>query len=325
MPSSVGRPCPRGDAVASSRCAWVTSSGSRRAGVRARGGGPGQPRAATARRRRPRWSPRTGSWPADRGRLPDPVEPITTRQLPKHFNASARSRAATWPVAAERRAPRPRLRGAAAATRIPTSPRGSRNCAGRCGRTRATRAPTARTHARWAERWSRLERETEGLRRKVAGRPTRWRGRSTGSARCSRSWATSGRTGPGHRAGRSGCAALGRDGPARGGVPPPRRVGGAGRPRTGGRRVRAGLRVAAGEGPMPRVPAGPVSEALADTVRLWAELEGRERRQRAAGDPRPGRRVRLADAPLGPRGTRWRPYCAAATAPRATSCAGPGR
>jgi ATP-dependent RNA helicase HelY len=33
-------------------------------------------------------------------------------------------------------------------------------------------------------------------------------------------------------------------------------------------------------GPMPRVPSGPVSEALAGTVRLWAELEGDERRHR---------------------------------------------
>ena len=33
-------------------------------------------------------------------------------------------------------------------------------------------------------------------------------------------------------------------------------------------------------GPVPRVPAGPVSDALADTVRLWAELESDERRHR---------------------------------------------
>jgi ATP-dependent RNA helicase HelY len=33
-------------------------------------------------------------------------------------------------------------------------------------------------------------------------------------------------------------------------------------------------------GPMPRVPSGPVSEALAGTVRLWAELEADERRHR---------------------------------------------
>ncbi|MEJ3657845.1 DEAD/DEAH box helicase [Actinomycetes bacterium KLBMP 9759] len=33
-------------------------------------------------------------------------------------------------------------------------------------------------------------------------------------------------------------------------------------------------------GPVPRVPSGRVAEALADTVRLWAELEGDERRHR---------------------------------------------
>jgi ATP-dependent RNA helicase HelY len=33
-------------------------------------------------------------------------------------------------------------------------------------------------------------------------------------------------------------------------------------------------------GPMPRVPSGPVSDALAATVRLWAELEGDERRHK---------------------------------------------
>jgi ATP-dependent RNA helicase HelY len=33
-------------------------------------------------------------------------------------------------------------------------------------------------------------------------------------------------------------------------------------------------------GPMPRVPSGAVSEALAQTVRLWGELENDERRHR---------------------------------------------
>ena len=33
-------------------------------------------------------------------------------------------------------------------------------------------------------------------------------------------------------------------------------------------------------GPMPRVPSGAVADALADTVRIWAELEGDERRHK---------------------------------------------
>ena len=52
-------------------------------------------------------------------------------------------------------------------------------------------------------------------------------------------------------------------------------------------------------GPVPRVPSGLVSEALAATVRLWTGLRGRRAPPPGRPHPRAGPRVRLADASVG--------------------------
>ena len=159
--------------VASRSCASATSSGSRRAGA------PGTPSSCRPTRAASGEPPSPAVVTEDRQLrrltlvdVPEPVEPITDRQAAQELQRRS-PEVAPRPrhLAADRRAPRPAVRGAAAGpTRIPRSPSGSRSCAGSCARTRATRAPTARTHARWAERWWRLKRETVGLQRKVEGR-----------------------------------------------------------------------------------------------------------------------------------------------------------
>ena len=106
--------------------------------------------------------------------VPTPVEPITTVRLPKNFNAkSPKSRrdlatslrvAVPAPAAAEARV------GASTRDKATATWPGSKELR------RAMRAhpchacPDREDHARWAERWWRLSRETQGLQRKVEGR-----------------------------------------------------------------------------------------------------------------------------------------------------------
>ncbi|MEP6630986.1 MAG: RNA helicase, partial [Lapillicoccus sp.] len=104
--------------------------------------------------------------------VPTPVEPITTVRLPKNFNAkspkSRRDLATSLRVAVPHQPPPKRGGG---------SPRtGDRDVARLEELRRAMRAhpchacPDREDHARWAERWWRLSRETQGLQRKVEGR-----------------------------------------------------------------------------------------------------------------------------------------------------------
>ncbi|MDQ2757904.1 MAG: RNA helicase, partial [Actinomycetota bacterium] len=102
--------------------------------------------------------------------VPVPVEPVTTMQVPKSFNArSAKSRrdlAAMLRVSVPQDAPaRPGRPG--------TSPAEQEELEALRRRLRAHpchQCPDREEHARWAERWWRLTRETQGLRRKVDGR-----------------------------------------------------------------------------------------------------------------------------------------------------------
>ncbi len=102
--------------------------------------------------------------------VPVPVEPVTTMRLPKSFNArSAKSRrelAATLRVAVPQ-APPPRLGrpGTSAAEQAEVEALRRRLRSHPCHQ-----CPDREDHARWAERWWRLTRETDGLRRKVDGR-----------------------------------------------------------------------------------------------------------------------------------------------------------
>jgi len=104
--------------------------------------------------------------------VPTPVEPITTVRLPKNFNAkspkSRRDLATSLRIAVPHDPP-PK-RGAAA------NARSDRDVARLEDLRRQMRShpchacPDGENHARWAERWWRLSRETQGLQRKVEGR-----------------------------------------------------------------------------------------------------------------------------------------------------------
>ncbi len=110
--------------------------------------------------------------------VPTPVEPITTVRLPKNFNAkspkSRRDLATSLRIAVPhepsptkktgaRRAPGQWVPGADGEERIAELRRRMRQhpCHG---------CPDRENHARWAERWWRLDRETQELQRKVDGR-----------------------------------------------------------------------------------------------------------------------------------------------------------
>jgi ATP-dependent RNA helicase HelY len=99
-----------------------------------------------------------------------PVEPVTTIAIPKHFNArNARSRrdlAATLRVKVPHDPPPKKSSGQ-------DEQREDREVARLRREMRAHpchACPEREDHARWAERWWRLRRETDGLQRKVAGR-----------------------------------------------------------------------------------------------------------------------------------------------------------
>ncbi len=104
--------------------------------------------------------------------VPTPVEPVTTVRLPKNFNAkspkSRRDLATSLRIAVPHDPPP--TRGSASARH------GDRDVARLEELRRQMRAhpchacPDREEHARWAERWWRLSRETQGLQRKVEGR-----------------------------------------------------------------------------------------------------------------------------------------------------------
>jgi ATP-dependent RNA helicase HelY len=102
--------------------------------------------------------------------VPTPVDPVMSLSVPKHFNArNAKSRkdlAATMRVKVPREAPAPRHVGSGdseAGARVTELRRQMRAhpCHG---------CPEREDHARWAERWWRLRRETDGVARTVEGR-----------------------------------------------------------------------------------------------------------------------------------------------------------
>ncbi|GAA2166431.1 ATP-dependent RNA helicase HelY [Humibacillus xanthopallidus] len=103
--------------------------------------------------------------------VPTPLEPLGTMRVPKQFNA--RNPKARRDLAATLRAqlphdPPPRRRDAVDVT-DPTSDRIDE--LRRQMRTHPChRCPDREHHARWAERWWRLRRETDGLQRKIDGR-----------------------------------------------------------------------------------------------------------------------------------------------------------
>jgi len=108
--------------------------------------------------------------------VPAPVEPVTTVKLPKNFNAkspkSRRDLATSLRIAVPHEPPPKRDAGAVSGG----APDGDGE-EERLSRLRRRMrqhpchaCPDRENHARWAERWWRLKRETEGLQRKIDGR-----------------------------------------------------------------------------------------------------------------------------------------------------------
>ena len=215
---------------------------------------------------------------------------------PRGCAATSRRRCAT-PASS-----RPTARGGAARRR-PATTRSWPPCAGRCAPTPATAATTGRRTPGGPSGTPGWSARPSSCGRRCGPPRTRWPARSTGSARCWASAATSTASSVTARR-RAAGPAVGRVRPARRRVPAPRRVGrpGAGRAGRGG--VGAGLRVAPGQ-----------RAGAAGAGRRGVRGAGRDRAAvgRAGGRraPAPGRphprarpRLRLADAPVGARASR---------------------
>jgi ATP-dependent RNA helicase HelY len=104
--------------------------------------------------------------------VPAPVEPVTRVKVPPHFNAKSpkarRDLATSLRIAVPHDPPPPRGDGNAA-----YGPSEDERVADLRRRLKAHpchQCPDREEHARWAERWWRLKRETVGLQRKVEGR-----------------------------------------------------------------------------------------------------------------------------------------------------------
>ena len=203
--------------------------------------------------------------PADAGRRPDPggaARPgCRAQELQRRKPAS---RGATWPrplrIAPCPHEPPPSRRAAGRRPAARTS--GSPSCAAQLRAHPCHGCPDREDHARWAERWWRLRRETDGAASaRSRGAPTRWPAPSTGSATCSPSWATCRRRHRGHRPRASGCAGSTPSGPA-------------------GRRVPARTGCGAGSTPpgSPRPSSALVYEPRRDEGELVAADAGRRRR-----------------------------------------------
>ncbi|MEP7193438.1 MAG: DEAD/DEAH box helicase [Actinomycetota bacterium] len=102
--------------------------------------------------------------------IPTPVDPVMNLSVPRHFNArNAKSRkdlAATMRIKVPRDAPQPRHSGSAESgeqQRVSELRRQMRAHP-------AHACPDRENHARWAERWWRLRRETDRVTRTVEGR-----------------------------------------------------------------------------------------------------------------------------------------------------------
>jgi ATP-dependent RNA helicase HelY len=102
--------------------------------------------------------------------VPTPVEPLGTMRVPKQFNA--RNPKARRDLAATLRATVPHDPPRRRSTEPPQDPTDARiEQLRRDLRTHPChRCPDREDHARWAERYFRLQRETQGLQRKIDGR-----------------------------------------------------------------------------------------------------------------------------------------------------------
>ncbi|WP_460933390.1 DEAD/DEAH box helicase [Phycicoccus ginsengisoli] len=104
--------------------------------------------------------------------VPVPVEAVTTVKVPPHFNAKSpkarRDLATTLRIAVPHDAPPKRAGGGI--TRVASEDERIADLRRRLRAHPCHQCPDREDHARWAERWWRLKRETVGLQRKVEGR-----------------------------------------------------------------------------------------------------------------------------------------------------------
>jgi ATP-dependent RNA helicase HelY len=102
--------------------------------------------------------------------VPVPVEPVARVKVPAHFNAKSpkarRDLATSLRIAVPDEPPPSRRRGAAG----PSDDEQVAELRRRLKAHPCHQCPDREEHARWAERWWRLKRETVGLQRKVEGR-----------------------------------------------------------------------------------------------------------------------------------------------------------
>ena len=181
--------------------------------------------------------------------VPTPVEAIATVKVPPHFNAKSpkarRDLATSLRIAVPHDPPPSRARGDAAYAGSAEDDRIA-ELRRQLKAHPCHQCPDREDHARWAERWWRLKRETVGLQRKVEGRT------NSVARTFDRICTLLERDGlprsdggdHGHAAGGAPAPALHREGPARGRVPAPRGVEAARRRRAGRRRVGADPRAA---------------------------------------------------------------------------------
>ena len=254
-------------------------------GLRGRGAGqPGRPRrdaVAGGRHRGPAAAPAHRSSTSRRPSSRSPRSRCRQALQRQEPQVPARPRH----VAAHRGAPRPAAGRAAAATRIPTSPSRIEELRRQMRAHPCHACPDREQHARWAERWWRLTRETEGLQRKVDGRTNSVARTFDRICDLLEEMDYLGPGGDhGDAARGAAAAALHREGPARRRVPAPRGLGPARRP--GPRRRHLGPRPRAaprGDRDQPADAEPSTSrEAWSEMVRLWSALEDREREQRPA-------------------------------------------
>ena len=102
--------------------------------------------------------------------VPGPIEPLGTMRVPKHFNA--KNPKARRDLAATLRASLPYDPPPRTGPPVPESAVDDRidELRRRMREHPCHQCPDRENHARWAERWWRLNRETEGLRRKIENR-----------------------------------------------------------------------------------------------------------------------------------------------------------
>jgi ATP-dependent RNA helicase HelY len=106
--------------------------------------------------------------------VPEPVEPVTRVKVPPHFNARSpkarRDLATSLRIAVPHDPPPSRGAGRAAAYPVLSEDDRIAELRRQLKAHPCHQCPDREEHARWAERWWRLKRETVGLQRKVEGR-----------------------------------------------------------------------------------------------------------------------------------------------------------